>query len=169
MTFRDEMIKLIQENTPVQMVPCEVLKYDSASRTIEAKDLLSETEVYDVKLQGSPKLKEGFVLTPKVGSLVIVGIIGNDERNCIILGYSALESIELNGSDLGGLIKIKELKKQIDKNSSILNGILDVLNVEIVEAGNGAPSVFHKALKVALSGKSTADLSNIENEKVTHG
>ena len=76
---------------------------------------------------------------------------------------------EINGSDYGGLIKIEELKAQLQKNTAILNGLLGVLKVPAAEPGNGSPSVFQAALLGAIGTMQTGDFSNIENKKVVHG
>lgn len=76
---------------------------------------------------------------------------------------------EINGSDYGGLIKIEELKMQLQKNTAILNGLLGVLKAPVTEPGNGSPSVFQAALLDAIGTMQTGDFSNIENKKVVHG
>lgn len=76
---------------------------------------------------------------------------------------------EINGSDYGGLIKIEELKMQLQKNTAILNGLLGVLKAPVTEPGNGSPSVFQAALLSAIGTMQTGDFSNIENKKVVHG
>lgn len=78
-------------------------------------------------------------------------------------------SVELNGKDFGGLVKIEELKTQLEKNRQILQIFLQVLQTPIPEPGNGAPSAFQAALAAALGGRSPGDFSNIENNKVNHG
>ena len=77
--------------------------------------------------------------------------------------------VEINGSDYGGLIKIEELKIQLQKNTAILNGLLGVLKVPAAEPGNGSPSVFQAALLGAIGTMQPGDFSNIENKKVVHG
>lgn len=79
------------------------------------------------------------------------------------------DKIKINGDDLGGLIKINELKKELEKNNQILQTILSVCSIPVNETGNGAPSSFQQALNIALKGKTIADFSNIENDKVLHG
>ena len=76
---------------------------------------------------------------------------------------------EINGSDYGGLIKIEELKMQLQKNTAILNGLLGVLKASVTEPGNGSPSAFQAALLSAIGTMETGDFSNIENKKVVHG
>ncbi|MGP1427462.1 MAG: hypothetical protein ACTTKB_04505 [Treponema sp.] len=78
-------------------------------------------------------------------------------------------NIEINGSDYGGLIKIEELKTQLQKNTAILNGLLGALKVPAAEPGNGSPSAFQAALLGAIGTMQTGDFSNIENKKVVHG
>lgn len=78
-------------------------------------------------------------------------------------------NVEINGSDYGGLIKIEELKMQLQKNTAILNGLLGVLKVPAAEPGNGSPSAFQAALLEAIGTMQAGDFSNIENKKVVHG
>ena len=77
--------------------------------------------------------------------------------------------VEINGSDYGGLIKIEELKLQLQKNTAILSGLLGVLKAPVMEQGNGSPSAFQAALITAIGALQTGDFSNIENKKVVHG
>ena len=78
-------------------------------------------------------------------------------------------NVEINGSDYGGLIKIEELKMQLQKNTAILNGLLGVLKAPVTEPGNGSPSAFQSALLSAIGTMQAGDFSNIENKKVVHG
>lgn len=80
------------------------------------------------------------------------------------------DKIKINGDDLGGLIKIEELKKELQKNNIILEILLKICNSSpIPEPGNGSPSAFQSALMSALSGKQVGNFNNIENDKVLHG
>lgn len=79
------------------------------------------------------------------------------------------KTVELNGTEHGGLIKIAELKKELEKTNAFLKAFVQVLQVPVTEAGNGAPSAFQTALKTALSSLQLADFSQIENTKVQHG
>ena len=78
-------------------------------------------------------------------------------------------NIEINGSDYGGLIKIEELKTQLQKNTAILQGLLGTLKAPITEPGNGSPSAFQAALITAIGTLQAGNFSNIENKKVVHG
>lgn len=78
-------------------------------------------------------------------------------------------NIEINGSDFGGLIKIEELKTQLQKNTAILQGLLGTLKTPITEPGNGSPSAFQATLITAIGTLQAGNFSNIENKKVVHG
>ena len=76
---------------------------------------------------------------------------------------------EINGNDYGGLVKIEELKTQLQKNTAILQGLLGALKAPITEPGNGSPSAFQAALITAIGALQAGNFSNIENKKVVHG
>ena len=105
--------------------------------------------------EGAPELQEGdSALWSKDGGFVIA---------------RSDKTVELNGTEHGGLIKIAELKKELEKTNAFLKAFVQVLQVPVTEAGNGAPSVFQAALNGALSSLQLADFSQIENTKVQHG
>ena len=73
-----------------------------------------------------------------------------------------------NDGNLGGMVKAKELQTQSDKDKSILQAFLDLVNGPPVdEPGNGAPSAFQAALKAALAGLTPGTWDNLENPLIT--
>lgn len=121
----------------------------------EGGDVRSPVMLPISSVDGAPELEEGdAALWTKGGGWVIVRSSG---------------AVELFGKNYGGLIKIEELKTQLQKNNEILTALLSAVEVPVNEPGNGAPSVFQTALKAALTGKAVGDFSGIENEKVKHG
>ena len=116
------------------------------------------------------------VIIPSVNSSVMIAFIGNSETDAVIVAYSKIEEISINANqitinngDNGGLIKIEELKKQIAKNNQILQGIMSVISgTPIPEPGNGSPSALQTLLATAIAGKTVADLTNLENDKIKH-
>lgn len=80
------------------------------------------------------------------------------------------KAIKLLDGTYGGLTKTQELQTQLNKTNDLLTQILNIINGSTVtEPGNGAPSALQAALKVAITGKSLGDYSNIENSHITHG
>ena len=105
--------------------------------------------------EGVPDIKDGdAVLWSEDGGTVIV---------------RADKTVELDGTDFGGLIKINELKKELEKTNSFLNAFINVLKAPVPEPGNGAPSAFQATLNGVISALPLPDYSQIENTKVQHG
>jgi len=121
----------------------------------EGGDVRSPVMLYVASDEGVPELEEGdSALWTTDGGFVIARADG---------------TVELNGKDLGGLTKTRELKTQLDKSSAILQSILTTLATPVPEPGNGSPSAFQAALSAALAGKTPGDFSAIESDKVSHG
>jgi len=158
----------------------------------ETKRILEDVPVSPIwaGLQGA-----GIYAPLPEGTLVIVGYIDHNTSHPYIQGvwgefYNAANfeldellitngaisitlksgELHLNGSNLGGLIKIRELAEGLNKNVELLSSLLGVLQgAQINEAGNGSPSSLQAALRTALAGKSVGDFSQIENAVVKHG
>ena len=159
--------------------PCTVISVDKENRTTEVKDTFDITYP-DVRLKSAIKSGDDVIVYPAIDSTVLVVCIGDKENDLLVISYSEVEEIEgkigditflanadgieLNGDDFGGLVKAPELKTQVDKNTAILDSMLQVFQVVINEPGMGSPSALQAALKAATDGKPTADLNNIENQ-----
>ncbi|MDR0628854.1 MAG: hypothetical protein LBG24_04315 [Treponema sp.] len=79
-------------------------------------------------------------------------------------------TLKLNGTDNGGMVKVRELQNQLQKNNRILSALLSVVRgTPISEAGNGSPSSLQAALATALADTQVGDFSNIPSDKVFHG
>jgi len=78
-------------------------------------------------------------------------------------------TVELFGTDAGGVVKAEELKTQLDKLSARVDGIIDALNNSptAVQDGGAAYKGGITAMLATLADKE--DFSNIESEKVLHG
>lgn len=179
-----ELRKAILGIMPVYVTEGKVTTVDKVACTcdVEREDL---PKLLGVRLNAI--IEPGDVITffPKNGSKVLCIMIGNQPTECYLLSTTEIDEvsirisntsilinndiIEFNGGSLGGLVKAGELKAQIDKNSAILDAVLDILNgAPIAEPGNGQPSALQAALKTVLIGKETANLNDIEDDKVKH-
>lgn len=122
----------------------------------EGGDPNSPVMLYTSDTEGVPDLEEGD------------SAIWTAEGGCVVARNTG--TLELNGKDLGGLVKTQELKTQLDKNSSILQALLGVItSVSIPEPGSGSSSALQAALAAAVVGKIPGNFSSIESDKVFHG
>lgn len=163
----------------------KVTTVDKENATFDVEPLDGSAPYQDVQiLPVADTSKLSIVMYPKKDSLVT--IMKLNETESFLLNCQEIDQLEmavaddfkllinengeciLNDGTNGGLIIINKLQQEINKNSQILQTILSVLAVPVNEAGNGSPSVFQQALNLALQGLSTADLSNITNDKIQH-
>jgi phage gp45-like len=78
-------------------------------------------------------------------------------------------SVELFGKDLGGLVKVEELKTNLDKLTARVDGIMDALKNSPTAAYDGGAS-YKSAISAFLATLiDKEDFSNIESKKVFHG
>lgn len=163
----------------------KVIAIDQQTATVDVEPLDGSAMYQDVRLMPlAENTPVSLLMYPKKDSLVT--IVKLDEVEAFVLNCQEVERLELevanqfkmvvdengickfNNGDNGGLIIINKLQQEINKNSQILQTILSVLAVPVTEAGNGLPSVLQQTLNVALQGATTADLSNVTNDKIQH-
>lgn len=158
-----------------QSFVAEVLEVDRSDDTCLVKPE-DGPELYGVRLKSVvDELQHKVVIYPKIGSLVMCSLVENNPNEAYISKYGEIEEVVLdvkkvtiNGGELGGMVKAKELEEQLNKHKAILEAILQVMNGAPLTQPGGAPSVLQTALKTALTGKQTGDFSNLQNEQLLH-
>ena len=81
-----------------------------------------EMDVKGIRLRASEAdEKAQMLIVPKKGSAVIVGSLSGDFAQLAVLAVDAVERIEINGGQLGGLINIEALTQKI-------NALVDAFN-----------------------------------------
>ena len=78
------------------------------------------------------------------------------------------DKLLLNGNNLGGLTKAKELKNQLEVMSTRIDTIISALELSPVIPGDGGLT-YKESITAALSGLPKENFSNIESNKVYHG
>lgn len=87
--------------------------------------------VSDVRLRASEKQeKTQILITPAIGSAVILASLSGDMTNLVVVAVDVAESITINGGKLGGLINIEALTAK-------LNELVQVFNSHTHTAPNG--------------------------------
>lgn len=176
--FKKLLSNKINSKIPVQTEWVTVSEIDWDNKTMTAIGELNDLEYHDVLLGiGS------FNIKPKIGSLALVGAIHNGEA-CFMILCEKIEEIEIidqsgfkfilnnglmtiNGEEFGGLVDAKELKKQLDKNTLILEKIQTVFTTWVPVPNDGGASL--KSVASQFIGLTRSDFSNIENPKIKHG
>lgn len=164
---------------------------------VESVDIKTQTctvvregapKLFDVRLNATiAEYTDRLVLKPKLNSSVLLAIIENDVNEAFLLACSEIEEISLNieeqsllinkegfvfnEGNLGGLIKIEELKTQLDNTNKYLDALKNSVSAGFtaVKAGSLASGpdgagVFDEAMK----GQRAGDYGKIEDDKVKH-
>lgn len=149
--IREELLKLLNRRS--WFLVAKVTKVSGETCTIDANGL----EIEGVRLKAVEDGDENSLLvTPKVGSMVLVAdISGGELRELVVIAYSGVETIQINGGNNGGLININDLVNK-------LNELVNVFN--------------NHTHQVTTSGSATAPLvralefikADLEDTKITH-
>lgn len=169
----------IKELLPVQNVWTIAKEIDWNKKTMTCTGVIDSLDYFEVLLGLGSEFKK-----PKIGCKCLIGIIGNNESNAFLIYAEELDEIEitdstgfkyhlkegvlrLNGDNLGGIVNAIELKNQVDKNTELLEAIKNAFQSWIPVPEDGGAAL--KASSSSFVGLPTADLSNIQNEKIKHG
>ena len=127
-----------------------------------------EMDVKGIRLRASEAdEKAQMLIVPKKGSAVIVGSLSGDFAQLAVLAVDAVERIEINGGQLGGLINIEALTEKI-------NGLVDAFNAHThtIPTGGVVCGVYPNDAPVnvpAVNKKaSKLDKGDYEDETVKH-
>lgn len=140
-------------------------------------------DVSDVRLNPTTsEYQDEFLLTPSIGSFVLVGSLSGNLDNLCVVSYDTIDSVKitiddtslfidkngvfLNGGELGGLVKLHELTDKINVLERQLNELKNIFKGWMPTANDGGA-----ALKsgVGVWAVQTIDLTkseDLENEKV---
>lgn len=126
------------------------------------------------------------LIVPKENSMVAFIAIGGKLTEPLIIAYSEIEKvlltigesdiiiedgkIEMNGGDLGGLIKIEELKKNLDQLKNYVEALNTAVSTGLSAVGESTAasgSAGKTAFTTAMAGKSI-NFQDMEDDKITH-
>ena len=139
--------------------------------------LVGELEVPDVLLTPAD---EGanckLVITPKEGSQVTVAdLSGGELRRLAVVHWGEVEkmsltagSIELNGGDNGGLVKIEALTDKINNIEKDINKLKQAFTTWVPVPQDGGASLKGGVASWAAQQLVQTQVSDLEDDKITH-
>lgn len=161
-----DLIKQLAANIEeVYSLPCKVVSIDS-DNLAELEPLNGDPNLLAVRLVAGAS-DNPLLITPVIGSAVIATFLS---RNTAFISlFSEIESVEIRGGDLGGLIKIEELKSELAKLTARVDDIISAINGGVPVATDGGAAL-QTSIKTALALIiDKENFTNMENEKVKHG
>lgn len=118
--------------------------------------------------------KQGFILTPKEGSFVLVSRISGSDDLYVSM-FSEIEKVEvisenicINEGENGGLCITPRLVEELKKLTARVDGIINAINKSAPIAGDGGASLKVGMVNELLTLVDKEDFSEIENKKITH-
>lgn len=171
----DELRRVLVEKMkgliPEVIVLATVIEVNEAELSCTCKTVNEGIEIYNVSL--APVIEENtaeVIRIPEIDSHALVAIIQNDIRNSYLVSCQKCEKIIIRGGELGGLVKVNNLRDELNKTTELLQALISIISGSpIPEPGNSAPSALQTALSSAIAGKSLGKWDDIENERVVHG
>lgn len=158
-----------------------VEEIDDSKRVCVVAPMDGSAKLYGVRLQSERNSEVGWCIYPKKDTKVVVTFLNKNtgyvalctEVDKVIFKVDEMtfeaskDGFVFNGGDLGGLVKAKELKTQVDKNTAALVALQNTIKVFVPVPSDGGAKL--KAdLMASFTNKQLADLSNIENDKIKH-
>ena len=143
-------------------IVCKVLSVTDDK--CDCEPVNGDADLIDVRLQASTTT--GILITPTVGSNVIVSLLANGAA--YVSMYSDIDSIQLNGSNYDGLVKVNDLVTKLNNLENKVNAIITAYNAHThVASSFGVPTTTPAA---PVAGTLTPTVkSDLENNLILHG
>lgn len=142
----------------------ETTLYQGIVKSVEGQTCtvtVGGVDVPGVRLKASETEDKGRMLvTPKVGTAVTMGSLSGDMAELVVVQVDRVETIEVNGGQLGGLVNIGELTAKI-------NELVDAFNShthQVTVAHPGGTFTTVKPMKAA----NRFDKGDYEDETIKH-
>lgn len=129
---------------------------------------IGDAELSEIRLRASLTDNDRNILVvPKVGTSVVLGCISGDYNNMVVLQIDEIDSITINGGELGGLIKIKELTDKLNALVDQFNNHTHTLppGAVVTPAGPNANPITVPAI---TSKANNFNAEDYEDELITH-
>lgn len=191
--------KMIRNKIPIQAEIGEVISVDTDRKVCDVMPIGGESPIKAVRLQaevmeevGESKPFRGKMDIPKVGSYVIVSIVGNDKAEAFICLCTELDKsveagendfriekdfktakmqvdseIVFNGGNNAGLANVNPIKTAIDLLSNNMQVLFSAIQAAPIVPSDGG-AAFKAALITATSVLQMPDTSQFEDKKIKH-
>lgn len=141
--------------------------------------------LYSVRLKPAMGTQEAGTITwPKVGSTCVVAELDGNANKYILVNCEQVDrvlvklqggatvevrnngTVELNGAQYGGLVKVQELRQELAKVNTFLTTLRSAISAA---PGGGDVAPFKGALSAALAPLQVPTYQTIESQKTKHG
>ena len=165
-----ESIRSIAGKNDVIFPVAKVVSVEGETCTVSYQGL----EFSDVRIASVVNSNaKNMLIKPKKDSYVLLCDLSNGKlRDLAVLSFSEIDTITINGGNLGGLIKIQELTDKLNKFINEVNSLVSTFNshTHTTNATVGATVVVGTIYSPATpaSNVSSFNKSDYEDEKIKH-
>ena len=125
-------------------------------------------DVSGIRLRASEADNQAqIILVPRVGTAVVVGSLSGDLSQLAVLSVDAVERIEINGGQLGGLINIEQLTAKINELVEAFNAHTHIIPTGAIVCGS-SPNANPVTAPKILSPASSFDRTDYEDTTIKH-
>lgn len=162
-----DIIKQLANIKGEKLAIAEVLSVNKDKKLCSVRVTSNDVEYPEVRLSAvNGTITTGFILYPKVGSTVVIGVIDGSPEAVVVM-FSDVDSIELLGNTYS-IVKAETLTTELNKMKATVDAITSaLLNWAVVPSDGGAALKLYAA--GLLAGKTTGTYTDIKNEKIKHG
>lgn len=153
-----------------QLSPKQTPLYQGVVRAVEGLTCTVEVdglEIPDVRLRATTsKEDEELLITPAIGSGVVVGSLTGDIADLVVLSVDRAESIVINGGRLGGLVIVGDLVGKLNTLEKDINSLKRVFTSWIPVPKDGGAAL--KASVSSWAGQTLIEtkVRDLENPKI---
>lgn len=150
------------------MTQGEVVAVDGLTCTVR----IGDADIEGVRLRASLTERERQVLVvPKIGSSVTLGCLTADLNNPVVLQVDEVESITVNGGQLGGLINIQDLTDKLNELVDKFNSHTHTVATGGIQVAGPAGSMSNAnpiSVPSVTSKAREFNISDYEDETIKH-
>ena len=138
----------------------KIVSVDSETCTVERNGLQFEDVRLAAVIDGNTK---NLLIKPKANSMVLIADLSEGlMRDLAVIGWSEVDTITINGGDLGGLVKIQELTNKI-------NALVQAFNTHTHTVATTGTATAQTGTAAATTGQASQfNKSDYEDEKIKH-
>lgn len=166
---RQAFVAFIQNLVPPGTVIGKVKEVNGETCTVTLE--AEKQDLFHVRLRASVNGHEsGIIVSPAVGSYVLVSSIESDGRSHYITSVSEIDGIVINGGKNRGMVKIDELEANLKALKEYVEAINTALPAAFTAIGSGSTAnggTGATSYQNAMSGKSI-ELEDMENTNIKH-
>lgn len=162
-----EMIRdIANTGQEIYSIPCKVKSVNSADNVCDCSPIDdAAADLLEIKLIADNKT--GFLIIPKVGSVVIVTM--TSQATGYVAMFSEVEEIQLNGKNYGGLPQIEKMVDKYNNLENEINQLKQIFTTWTPVSNDGGAALKAIVSTWASQLMVTTQKQELENQTVKHG